>query len=140
MVGNDLPEKGRGQPDQRPQEPRAAHQRRQDALEPQCAPARACCAFNTKDPALSDQIKQLVDAICHGDDDPLLHEPAVAIAESQLWLSLIGHEKLAALERLRDPEEDALTGRYSRRGMAKIKAKLDLFSAPVTLPLTSSSR
>ena len=83
-------------------------------------------AFNTKDPALSDQIKQLVDAICHGDDDPLLHEPAVAIAESQLWLSLIGQEKLAALERLRDPEEDALTGRFSRRGIVKIKAKLDL--------------
>ena len=38
----------------------------------------------------------------------------------------IGHEKLAALERLRDPEEDALTGRYSRQGLAKIKAKLDL--------------
>ena len=51
---------------------------------------------------------------------------AVAIAESQLWLSCIGHEKLAALERLRDPEEDALTGRYSRRGIAKIKAKIDL--------------
>jgi hypothetical protein len=83
-------------------------------------------AFNTKDPALSGQIKQLVDAICHGDDDPLLHEPAVAIAESQLWLSLIGHEKLAALERLRDPEEDALTGRFNRQGLAKIKAKLDL--------------
>ena len=67
-----------------------------------------------------------MDAICHGDDDPLLHEPAVAIAESQLWLSLIGQEKLAALERLRDPEEDALTGRYSRRGIVKIKAKLDI--------------
>ena len=83
-------------------------------------------AFNTKDPALSGQIKQLVDAICDGDDDPLLHEPAVAIAESQLWLSLIGHEKLAALERLRDPEEDALTGRYSPRGLARIKAKIDM--------------
>lgn len=82
--------------------------------------------FNTEDPALSGQIKQLVDAICDGDDDPLLREPAVAIAESQLWLSLIGHEKLAALERLRDPEEDALTGRYSRRGIAKITAKIDL--------------
>ena len=83
-------------------------------------------AFNTKDPALSDQIKQLVDAICHGDDDPLLREPAVAIAESQLWLSLIGQEKLAALERLRDPEEDALTGRWSRRGIVRIKVKVDL--------------
>ena len=34
--------------------------------------------------------------------------------------------KLAPLERLRDPEEDALTGRYSRRGVAKINAKIDM--------------
>jgi hypothetical protein len=75
---------------------------------------------------MSGQIKQMVDAICHGDDDPLLREQAVVIAESQLWLSCIGHEKLAALERLRDPEESALTGRNSRQGLAKIKAKIDV--------------
>jgi len=50
----------------------------------------------------------------------------VAIAESQLWLSCIGIEKLAALERLRDPEESALTGRYSHQARAKIKAKIDV--------------
>jgi hypothetical protein len=83
-------------------------------------------AFNTKDSAMSGPIKQLVDAICDGDDDPLLREPAVAIAESQQWLSLIGYEKLIALERLRNPEEDALTGRFSRQGLAKIKAKIDV--------------
>jgi hypothetical protein len=59
-------------------------------------------AFNIKDPAMSGEIKQLVDAICHGDNDTLLREHAVAIAESQLWLSCIGWEKLAALERLRE--------------------------------------
>jgi len=75
---------------------------------------------------MSGEIKQLVDAICHGDNDTLLREHAVAIAESQLWLSCIGWEKLAALERLRDPEEDALTGRNNRRGLAKIKAKVAL--------------
>ena len=81
--------------------------------------------FRGNDPVLSDEIRQLVDAICYGDDDPLLREQAVAIAESQLWLSCIGREKLVVLERLRDPEEDALTGRYSGQGLAKIKAKLD---------------
>ena len=75
---------------------------------------------------MSGEIKQLVDAICHGDNDTLLREHAVAIAESQLWLSCIGWEKLAALERLCDPEEDALTGRNNRRGLAKIKAKVAL--------------
>ena len=82
-------------------------------------------AFNIEDPAMSGQIKQMVDAIRHG-DDPLLREQAVAIAESQLWLSCISIEKLAALERLRDPEESSLTGRYNRQGLAKIKAKIDL--------------
>ena len=49
-------------------------------------------AFSSNDPVMSGQIKQMVDAICHGDDDPFLREPAVAIAESQLWLSCIDEE------------------------------------------------
>jgi hypothetical protein len=83
-------------------------------------------AFNAEDPAIAGQIKPLVDAICHGDDDPLLREQAVAIAESQLWLSCIGHEKLAALERLRDPDASSLAGRNSRLAWAKIKKKVDV--------------
>ena len=38
----------------------------------------------------------------------------------------MGHEKLAALERLRDPDENALTGRFNRQGIAKIQAKIDM--------------
>lgn len=83
-------------------------------------------AFNNTDPAMSGQIKQMVDAICHGDDDPLLREQAVAIAENQLWLSCIGREKLAALERLRDPEASSLAGRHSRQAWAKTKRDVDL--------------
>src|SRR5262249_16951716 len=41
-------------------------------------------------------------------------------------LSCIGQEKLAALERLRDPDESALTGRNSREARAKDKAKVDV--------------
>src|SRR5262245_50427125 len=69
-------------------------------------------AFDNMDPALSGQIKQLVDAICDGDDDPLLRKQAIVIAECQRWLSLIGHEKLAALEGLRDPEKDSVKERF----------------------------
>ena len=83
-------------------------------------------AFNNKDPAMSGQIKQMVDAICQGDDDPLLRERAVAIAEAQLWLSCIRTEKVAVLERLRDPDEDALTERASRRGQVKRCKKFNL--------------
>ena len=70
---------------------------------------------------MSGQIKQMVDAICQGDHDPLLREGAVAIAEAQLWLSCIRTEKVAVLERLRDPDEDALTERASCRGRAKLQ-------------------
>ena len=80
---------------------------------------------------MSDQIRQMVDAICDGDDDPLLREPAVAIAESQLWLACIGREKLAALERLRDPDVIALTGRNRRQvfaiQMRKVRMRLRAF-------------
>ena len=37
-------------------------------------------AFNNKDPAMAGRVKQMVDAICQGDGDPLLREQAVAIA------------------------------------------------------------
>ena len=60
-------------------------------------------AFNNKDPAMAERVKQMVDAICQGNDDPLLREQAVAIAESQLWLDCVKAEKLALIERLRDP-------------------------------------
>jgi hypothetical protein len=60
-------------------------------------------AVNNKDPAMAGRVKQMVDAICQGDDDPLLREQAVAIAESQLWLECVKAEKLALIERLRDP-------------------------------------
>ncbi len=82
-------------------------------------------AFSITDPAMSGQLKQMVDAICRSDDDPLLREKAVAIAESQLWRSCIGLAKLAALERLRDPEASSMAGQYRRHGFARIKRKID---------------
>jgi len=82
-------------------------------------------AFGSNTPIMSDQIRQVVDTICDGDDDPLLREEAVAVAESRLWLACIGREKVAVLERLRDPSERSLMKRQTR---AETRAKIDLRS------------
>jgi hypothetical protein len=82
-------------------------------------------AFGSKNPVMSQRIKQMVDAICHGDDDPPLREQAASIAESQLWLSYISAEKVAAVERLRDPEAGPLIGRNSRLELAKTRKKVN---------------
>jgi len=60
-------------------------------------------SFSTSDdPAMAEQVGRIVDAICAGDDDPLLREQAVMIAENQLWLCLVRAQKLVVIERLRD--------------------------------------
>src|SRR5262245_16207787 len=51
----------------------------------------------------AEQVKQMVDAICGDDHDPRLREQAAMIAENQLWLSCVKAEKVALIERLRDP-------------------------------------
>jgi hypothetical protein len=81
-------------------------------------------AFNNKDPAMAGRVKQMADAICRGDDDPLLREQAVAIAESQLWLDSVKAEKLALTERLRDPTAFALT---PDTRVARAKARMRLW-------------
>jgi hypothetical protein len=82
-------------------------------------------AFNSKNPAMAGRVRQMVDAICQGDDDPLLREQAVAIAESQLWLDCVKAEKLALTERLRDPMADALTP-DTRTAHAKARMRLSV--------------
>src|SRR5262249_9872282 len=80
-------------------------------------------AFNNKDPAMAKRVRQMVDAICQGDDDPLLREQAVAIAESQLWLDCVKAEKLALIERLRDPTASTLAPNI-RLSRAKARMRL----------------
>ena len=95
-MSNDVCQKGGGQPDNGrksrgprtgPGKARASRNARQHGL----------AVFNSKDdPAMTDQIAQMVDAICAGDDDPLLRQQAVMIVENQLWLSCVKAEKVAA--------------------------------------------
>jgi hypothetical protein len=68
-------------------------------------------AFSSNRPAMAEQIVQMVDAMCAGSDDPLLRQQAVLIAENQLWLSCVRAEKVAVVERLRDPFSFARTDR-----------------------------
>ena len=61
------------------------------------APARA---WSQRAPVrdMTEQIAQMADAICAGDDDPLLRKQAAMIAENQLWLSCVKAEKVAIID------------------------------------------
>jgi hypothetical protein len=79
-------------------------------------------SFITTDPKMSPKIKEVVDLICDGDDDPLLRQQAIAIAQSEHWLSRIRAEKVTAVERLRDatvfpliPDTSIARGRFRLR-------------------------
>jgi hypothetical protein len=64
----------------------------------------------------------MVDAICAGDDDPLLRPQAVMIAENQLWLSCVKAEKVALIERLGNPTAFSLANDTSlARGKARLR-------------------
>ena len=82
-------------------------------------------AFNNKDPAMAERVRQIVDAICQADDDPLLREQAATIAESQLWLDCVKAEKLALVERLRDRTAIALA-LDTRISRAKARSRLSV--------------
>jgi hypothetical protein len=81
-------------------------------------------AFGSKDDrAMTEQIEQMVDAICAGNDDPLLRQQAGMIAENQIWLACVRTEKVALIERLRDPTAYALASR-TRIAQAKLRIRL----------------
>ena len=81
-------------------------------------------AFSIKHVAMEKRVKRLVDAICGGDNSPAVREAAMPVAESRLWLSAIQRAKLAVLERLRNPEANALSRRKGRPPWAEIKRKV----------------
>jgi hypothetical protein len=81
-------------------------------------------AFSSNnDPVMAGQIEQMVGAICQGDDDPLLRQQAVMIAENQRWLSCVRAEKVALIERLRDPAAFSLAN-DTRLARGKARASL----------------
>ena len=82
---------------------------------------------------MAEQIEQMVDAMCADDDDPLLRQQAMMIAEGQLWLSCVRAETVACIERLRDPATSASDLvrllRYEQRAWSRRKKAVRAFTA-----------
>ena len=78
----------------------------------------------SKDPAMAEEVRPMVEALCDGDDDPLLRPLAVMVAENQLWLNYVRAEKVALIERLRDPTAYSLANDTC---LARGKARSRLF-------------
>lgn len=65
-------------------------------------------AFNSQNPAAFEWIEQMVNAICRDDDDPLVREQALRIAENELLLVWVRARRVVVIERLRDATAIAL--------------------------------
>jgi hypothetical protein len=67
------------------------------------------------------EIGRIAMAYCEGDTDPLLFEQALIIGESDVILSCLVGERLAAIERMRDP--DAIPFSDSNASLARARAR-----------------
>ena len=89
---------------------RGPHTDRGKARASRNARRHGLAAFASKhDPAMAQKVKEMVDAICAPDGDSPLRQQAAMIGENQLWLSCVRAEKVALIERLRDPGIDYKT-------------------------------
>jgi hypothetical protein len=78
-------------------------------------------AISRHNPAYFPEIGRMATAYCEGDTDPLLFEQALIIAESDIILICLGGERLAAIERMRDP--DAIPFSDSKASLARARAR-----------------
>jgi hypothetical protein len=78
-------------------------------------------AISRDNPAFFPDIERLAKAICNDQADPLLFEQALIIAESEFILICVRAERIAAIERLRDPSAVSLVN--PKNILAKAKAK-----------------
>jgi len=74
-----------------------------------------------RQPVPSAEMEELVDAICAGEQDPLLREQAAIIAETEFALRAVQAQKSALVERLRDRDAIALARGDSRLLRAKVR-------------------
>ena len=78
--------------------------------------------FGCDNPAVLPQIEQRAKALCYGQADPLLFEQALIIAENDFILECVRRERIAAIERMRDPEATPFT--KPREALARAKARI----------------
>jgi len=74
-----------------------------------------------RQPVPSAEMEELVDAICAGEQDPLVREQAVTIAETEFALRAVQAQKSALVERLRDRDAIALARGDNRLLRAKVR-------------------
>ena len=77
--------------------------------------------FNIKNPALFEQIEQMAKAICARQDNPLLFEQALLIAENELLLRRVRAQRVDVIERLRDGTAIALAKGDNRTALGKAR-------------------
>src|SRR5262249_7536246 len=68
-------------------------------------------------------IERMANALCNGDDNPLLFEQALVIAENELVLRCVSAERVATIERMRDITARPLTSRDNSIGRAKARLR-----------------
>jgi hypothetical protein len=69
------------------------------------------------------EIRQLALAICDGDDDPLLFEQALTIAECQVLMRCINTQTVSVVERVRDPLATAVAHGDNSLSVYQIRSK-----------------
>jgi hypothetical protein len=80
-------------------------------------------AMTHRDQKLLANIETLAGSICGDDKRPESFERAVEIAESEALLQLVNCERVAVVERLRDPEAIALTNGDNSLKLAQAKSE-----------------
>jgi hypothetical protein len=70
------------------------------------------------------EIERNAKALCNGDSNPLLFEQAVIIAENEIVLRGVRLEKVARIERLRDPTAKPLSKKGDSLARAKVRFRL----------------
>jgi hypothetical protein len=88
-----------------------------------------------RQPVPQSHIEHFARTLCGDDDDPLLFEQALAIAENHLLLSLIEAQQLAVIERLWDPTETALVKGDNRTRLMRARVRKRKLALRLLVPL-----
>jgi hypothetical protein len=78
-------------------------------------------AISRYNPAYFPEIDRIAKAYCEGDNDPLLFEQALIMAECDLILMYVAAERLAAIARMRDPK--AIPFSDTKASLARARAR-----------------
>ena len=81
-------------------------------------------AFSRHAPECLPEIERMAKALCKGDTDPWLFEQALIIAETDYILRCVRSQRLAAIERMRDPQQAASGPGASEGPAARSPARL----------------